>query len=80
MLPRGALLRAVAPYLAVQLLVGGVVFAFPAVVHQLDGPAAAVPAEKESEEDLKGRMRDMGPPSAAEDGPTQDVPAAPARP
>jgi TRAP-type mannitol/chloroaromatic compound transport system permease large subunit len=79
-LPRGALLRAVAPYLAVQLLVGGVVFAFPAVVHQLDGPAAAVPAEKESEEDLKGRMRDMGPPSAAEDGPTQDVPAAPARP
>jgi hypothetical protein len=50
------------------------------VVHQLDGPAATVPAEKESEEDLKGRMRDMGPPSAAEDGPTQDVPAAPARP
>jgi TRAP-type mannitol/chloroaromatic compound transport system permease large subunit len=79
-LPRGALLGAVAPYLAVQLLVGAAVFAFPAAVHQLDAAAVAVPAQKESDEDLKGRMRDMGPPSSTEDGPTQDMPAAPVKP
>jgi TRAP-type mannitol/chloroaromatic compound transport system permease large subunit len=78
-LPRGALLRAVAPYLAVQLLVGAAVFAFPAAVHQLDAAAGAVGAQ-ESDEDLKGRMRDMGPSSSTEDGPTQDVPAAPVKP
>lgn len=70
----GALLRAVAPYLAAQLAVGATVFLFPAFVHQLDGPAAAAPVQLQSEEEVKQRMREMGPPPDAEDAPPPGAP------
>lgn len=71
------LLLAVAPYVAVQLLVGAAVFLAPATVHLLDdaGMADARAPAKESDEDLVNRMRDMGPPPLPEDGPTVDTPA-----
>lgn len=75
--PTRRLLAAVAPYIAVQLLVGAAVFLAPAAVHLLDAPGAAdarAPAQ-ESDEDLVNRMRDMGPPPLPEDGPTVDTPA-----
>jgi TRAP-type mannitol/chloroaromatic compound transport system permease large subunit len=73
-----SLLRAVAPYVAVQLLVGAAVYLAPAVVHQLDAPGvqAPAPAAPESDEDLVRRMREMGPPPSPEDGPD----AQPAQP
>lgn len=73
----GTLLRAIAPYLAAQLVVGGAVFLFPSLVHQLDAAAAPAPATaRESEDDLVRRMRDMGPSPSPEDGPTMEPPGA----
>ena len=79
-----ALLLAVAPYVAVQLLVGTVVYLFPATVHKLDtaGEQSIAPTGNESDEDLVRRMREMGPsPSPLpEDGPIPEPSATqPAR-
>lgn len=58
-----ALLAAVGPYVLAQVVVGGAVFAWPALVHRLDAPVAAAPAgPAESDQDLVNRMREMGPP------------------
>jgi len=69
------LLRAVAPYVGVQLLVGAAVYLAPAVVHQLDEPGTQAPAPgaPESEEDVVRRMREMGPPPSPEDGPASQA-------
>jgi TRAP-type mannitol/chloroaromatic compound transport system permease large subunit len=79
--PSGTLLRAVAPYLAAQLVVGATVFVLPATVHQLDAGSAGAPMPaSESEDDLVRRMREMDPSPSPEDGPTVDAPgAAPGR-
>lgn len=69
------LLGAVAPYLAVQLLVGTAVYTAPRLVHLLDAPAAANTAPAASEEEVKSRMRDMSPPPSPADAPEQDAPA-----
>lgn len=65
------LLAALAPYLLAPVLVGGAVFAWPALVHGLDdAPAAAAPgAPAETDEQLIERIRAMGPPP-------EDAPAA----
>jgi TRAP-type mannitol/chloroaromatic compound transport system permease large subunit len=69
-----ALLRAIAPYVAAQLLVGAAVYLFPATVHTLDtaGAQSITPTGTESDEDLVRRMREMGPSPSPEDGPVTD--------
>jgi TRAP-type mannitol/chloroaromatic compound transport system permease large subunit len=73
--PFAQLLRALAPYLAAQLLVTAAVFAFPDLVHHLDAPhGTAAAGPRESEQDLMKRMRDMGPPAVPDSEPTMDAP------
>jgi len=69
------LLRAVAPYVGVQLLVGAAVYLAPAVVHQLDVPGAQsrAPAAPELDEDLMRRMREMAPAPSPEDAPASQA-------
>ncbi|TFZ08396.1 TRAP transporter large permease subunit [Ramlibacter humi] len=68
------LLRAIAPYAAVQLLVTVLVFAWPASVHFLgDAPPAPGTTPAESEDDLVQRMREMSPAET----PDAPEPAAP---
>jgi len=59
----GSLVRGLAPYLVVPLLVLVAVFGWPALVHLLDGPganaAAAAPALPEDE--VERLMREMAP-------------------
>ena len=55
----GELLRALAPYVAVQLAVGAAVLAVPMLVHLLDAPAAAA-APAASEQDIVRQMEEMG--------------------
>jgi TRAP-type mannitol/chloroaromatic compound transport system permease large subunit len=73
-----ALLAAVAPFIGVQLLVGGAVLLHRPLVHLLDGESAAeaTHAPRLSDEDVLDRMREMGPSPLTGDEPAPD--AAPA--
>ena len=55
------LLRALAPFLVTQLVVGGLVFAWPGITHLLDGPAPAItaPATPESNAEIVRQMEEM---------------------
>jgi TRAP-type mannitol/chloroaromatic compound transport system permease large subunit len=56
------LVRALAPYVLVQLALVAAVFAAPWVVHQLD--ATVVPVVQDSEQDIERQMQEMSAPSA----------------
>ncbi len=57
-----ALLPALSPFIAAQLLVAACVFTLPAIVHLLDGPAASAAAQPASaEEDIARRIEEMSP-------------------
>jgi TRAP-type mannitol/chloroaromatic compound transport system permease large subunit len=60
-----SLLRALAPYVLVQLALVATVFASPWVVHQLD--AAVVPVVQDSDQDIERQMQEMSAPSPAAD-------------
>ncbi|MDB5954065.1 MAG: hypothetical protein JWP60_673 [Ramlibacter sp.] len=75
-----SLLRAVVPFIGVQVLVGAAVLLFPVFVHRLDEPTAGPAGNpaRMSEQELMDRMRDMAPPPYPEEPPAAGVPAAPA--
>lgn len=79
--PTASLLRAVAPFLATQLIVAVAVLLFPALVHLLDARATA-PADTMrplSDREVEERMRAMSPPADGGEMPATDIaPAAPA--
>ncbi|MDQ6880943.1 MAG: TRAP transporter large permease subunit, partial [Pseudomonadota bacterium] len=57
-----ALLPALSPFIAAQLLVAVAVFTFPAIVHLLDDPAPSASVQPAStEEDIARRMKEMSP-------------------
>lgn len=74
----GALCKALLPFVLVQLLALGTVFAVPAVVHQMDPPEVPAAAE-ESDADLVRRMQEMSEPGAGVDVPVSPS-AADAKP
>jgi hypothetical protein len=77
-----SLVRALAPFLLVQLAVAGAVFAWPRAVHLLDAPATAMAPgnAKPSEEDIVRQMEEMArPPPADATEETQPAASAPVR-
>jgi hypothetical protein len=56
------LVRALAPYVLVQLALVATVFAAPWVVHQLD--VAAVPVLEDSAQEIERQMKEMSAPAA----------------
>ena len=65
--PMRTLLRALIPFILVQLTVMGAVLSMPPLVHLLDAPVSVAPPSTESEGDIDAQMRAMSEPASTSD-------------